>query len=146
MPTAAKMTAALLFAGLTWAAVALVWQRLPVGVPPGSAGPVCAAVGFLVGWSVMGRRAGVGAAAAAGHGLTTVAAIAVWCLALGAGWQALRRAMWLRYDSPDEALGDMALIAADYGRVLWHGPTLAVLLAGGVAAGLLAELAARRWS
>ncbi|RVT84142.1 tellurium resistance protein [Rhodobacteraceae bacterium CCMM004] len=145
-PTAAKLVAALAFAALAWWVTDLVKPNLPQGTPMDWLAPVSAAVGAVMGWRVMGRRAGRGYVAAAGFGLTTAVAIVFWVLLIWAGYEMLQRSMDLYYDGPVEALESALALYMDYALLLVPGPPLPSLAVGAVLCGALAEWVARRAS
>ncbi len=146
MPTAPKLIAALLFAGLAWLVSAMAIPRIDHPVDPVLMPLGCASVGLLLGWTLMGRRAGEGALAAAAHGVTTALVVAAASILLWSVWRMLVRATRLRYDGPGEALSDTLVLALDNTRLLWHAPTALTMLAGAVAIGLLVDRLARVWS
>ncbi len=144
MPTAAKLIAALCFAGLGWLVAAMVAPRAVQPVHEVLMPLGCASLGLILGWTMLGRHAGEGTGAAMSWALTTAVAVAASSVLLWSLWRMLRRATRLRYGGPGEALADLAVLALDGGRLLLHGPTLIVALAGAVVAGLLSAQAARR--
>ena len=145
MPTAGKATAAVLFAALSWVVALVLVPLLPPGTSGGAIGSVAALFGALLGWRIVGARAGGGLAAAAGLGLTAAAGIVFWSLFFWSGRQMLIRSIRRRYDDPVDALTDMAALMLDYGAILLNAPVLAVLTVGGVLAGWATELVVRRF-
>ncbi len=138
MPTAARLIAALGFAAVGLG-VAWVLALLPLGwVVWGVAGAAC-------GWFVMGSLVGRGYRAAAGFGVRTAVTAAFWALLALSLREMIRRAYLRQYDDPFEAIVAIFEIGLDRGRALIAAEPLAVLLLGGLLAGVLAEFAGRRW-
>lgn len=146
MPTAAKLIAALMFGALAWVASGLVVQILPEGMATGWMLPVNAFFGMVMGWRVMGSRAGDGFVPAIGYGLTTVFAIVFWCILIWAAHEMIRRAVRTFYDGPFDALQDMADIMTEYAATIVTPDIIGTLVIGGVICGMAAEAASRRWS
>lgn len=144
MPTAAKLVAALLFAGLAWAASDLAERRFPAGTDLGWFAEVNAAVGAVMGWQLAPARGRATLAAAAGHGLTAAAATALVALGIHGVVLMLRQSLRRLYDGPVEALAGAVEIALRDGRVAASPAVVGTLVAGGVVAGLLTEWAGRR--
>ena len=69
MPTAAKLVAAILLAALGFVAAGRYVQLMPEGAVAGHLGLICAGLGAVVGWLVLGRRAGRGIGAGTSAGL-----------------------------------------------------------------------------
>ncbi len=145
MPTAAKLIGAAAFAVLAWLVSDLVMGELPEGSSAKWLHEVNAAIGLLMGWRVMGPRAGEGAVRAAGVGLSTVVATVFWCLLAWGGYQMTINSTRMRYDGPVEALQDMANLMVEYLFMIGTAPIVAAILLGGIFCGWLAEMAAQRW-
>lgn len=145
MPTAAKLTAAVLFALVGAIAAHLFLPALPQGTPPGWLREVSAAVGLLCGWLVMGARVGKGTGEAIGSGLLTAAVMLFWVMLIFSGVTMIRRSMRMLYDGPMDALLGVLALMYDYGKLLAAPATPLALVIGGALAGMMAEAAARRW-
>lgn len=145
MPTAARALAALMFAALAAGAATLAIPHLPDGTPPGNMVPASALVGLLSGWLVMGRLVGAGMGLAAGNGFRTAVVTIFWVVTSFAVWEMLERAYERRYRGVTDALVGTFDIALGYLRLLAAPEVAAVMVAGGVVAGMLAEAASRRW-
>ncbi len=145
MPTAAKLIAAIGLAAVAWLASTIVMERFPPGTDFGLFAWINLVLGLLCGWRVIGSRAGQGGAAAIASGFTGTVALVFWALAIQSAWEMVQRALDNRYDGPVEALTATFGIAVDFGAHLRDPAVLTCLLVGGIATGLLAELAARRW-
>ncbi len=145
MPTGSKIVAALVFAGLSWIISGFIPALLPEGTPTPMLQPVNAAVGFIMGWRVLGRNAGDGVVRSVGHASTTTVAVIFWCVIIWSGELMLTRSMRLLYNGPIEALQDMAVLAIDYIKLLGSPDIIIGLLVGTVVCAMLTESASRRW-
>lgn len=139
MPTAAKIAAALLFAALAWIASRLTFPLWPEGSSPGRFAEVNAALGLVLGWRMAGARAGQGAAAAIGTGLTTAVTVAVLALFVHGFVLMMGDALRRRFDGPVEALVAVFGHLVEQARLLASAPVIATILGGGILAGLVTE-------
>jgi len=146
MPTAGKLFGAITFAIVAWFVSGLIPPLLPEGTPTGLLQPVNAVVGFIMGWTILGRNAGDGIVASLGHASTTAVAVVFWCLLIWSGDEMIERATRLFYDGPVEALQDMATVALGYGRMIATVEIIGALVIGAIASALLTEGAAARWA
>ncbi|MGR1582837.1 TrgA family protein [Thalassobius sp. S69A] len=145
MPTAARLVAAVILAATAWFVSQTVKPHLPEGTVFGWFDYVNVVLGVLVGWISIGGRSGRGLSAGLGNGLTGVFLLVLWVLFLQSCNEMLRQALRRYYKGPVEALLDILSIGIDYGKVLVHPDVTVPLLIGGVAAGVLSELAGRVW-
>ncbi|MCL3882486.1 TrgA family protein [Marivita sp. GX14005] len=145
MPTAAKTIAALCMAALAFLASELVKTLLPEIQNFGNFSLFNAAVGAVVGWFVVGHRAGRGTKDAIGNGLTGVAALIFWALFLHAAYEMIQLSLKRRFDGPVEAFAAIFEIGIEYGQILMNPMMIAVLLFGALVTGYLSEYAARHW-
>jgi len=145
MPTAARLVAALLLAALAVAVSEMVKPLLPEGTDFGYFTWINAVLGVLCGWRIVGRRVGHGIGASVATGLTGMGALVFWAIFIQAGYEMLRISLRSRYGGPVEALEDMLRIAIDHAQLLLAPHIVATLLAGGIVAGVAAELANRWW-
>lgn len=143
-PTAAKMTAALLFAALAWWISDLAKPNMPDGTPVGLLSPVNAAFGFLMGWRISGRNAGRGYVNALGYGWTAAACIVLWALAFWAGWEMLDRSINLFYEGPVEAIEAAVALMVDYAAYLSSLSVMLSMLIGAGFCALVVEWVAAR--
>jgi hypothetical protein len=82
-----------------------------------------------------------------GYGLTTMVAIVFWCLLLWGGYEMTRRAMRLYYDGPVEALQEMTILMADYGRIAATDPqAVGAAIVGSLFVAVVTEYFAKRWA
>lgn len=146
MPTAAKLVAALLLAGLAWIGSEMYRPLMPPDTNFGWFNEVNLVLGLLCGWFVLGSRAGHGYPESIGAGLTGLGALLFWALFVQSFNEMLKRALEKRYDGPVEGLVSIFEIGIDFGQYLLDGPLIGVLVGGSIVIGLIAEWASRRWS
>ena len=147
MPTAAKLVSAVIFALVAvWAAIEYIPQ-LPPNSDVGYFREIMGALGLLLGWRSMGRSAGKGYRESLGYGLRTSALIVFWALLGFSTYTMLQRSTRQIYRSDaGKALLDVPRIMLEYGKLAVAQDVVIALFVGGVVGGLLAELAARRWT
>ncbi len=146
MPTGGKLIAAICFAALAYFITDLIKPLLPEGTPVGVFSEVNGLVGLMMGWTIMGKGAGVTLRQSLGYGLTTLAAIVFWCLFVWAGYAMLQNSLRLRYDGPVEALQDMAQLAIDYAKLVAVRPVIIPAIVGALFMSWVTDFFARRWS
>lgn len=145
MPTAAKVVAAVFMAAVAWFVSGMVKGLLPEGTQTGLLSEINAVLGFIMGWTIIGSRAGDGYKAAVGYGWTAVVATIFWALVVWGGYEMTVNATRLRYDGPLEAINDFFQICVEYLAMMGTGEVIGTLLLGGAVAGMMAEWAGRRW-
>lgn len=145
MPTAARLFASLVLAVLAFVVSGQVIPLLPEGTSIGYFTQFNCVIGFIVGWVVIGSRAGQGLAPAITFGLTGMLAMILWALLFYGGLEMFERAMDRRYRGPFEAVGAVFELAIDYGSVLMAVNVIVTLVVGGILAGLAAEFASKRY-
>ena len=145
MPTAAKLVAAIAFALLGFFTAELIKPLLPEGTQFGFFREVCAGIGALCGWRVMGVLTGRTYRAAVESGLRTMLTMVFWCVLLLAIYHMVLESMKRRYDGPIEAIQAIFSISLDYLQIMVDPGVIAALLLGGMLGGVLTEWASRRW-
>ncbi|MDF1728482.1 MAG: TrgA family protein [Sulfitobacter sp.] len=145
MPTAARLMAAFCLAVLGYVVGQMVKPLMPESTDFGYFDYVNIVIGLLVGWIVMGRRAGRGGVSAINNGLTGAAVLMFWGIAVQSANEMLRLAMRNRYDGAFEAIAQIFQIGAEYALVIATVPIGITLLIGAVLSGMLTEFAASRW-
>lgn len=145
MLTAARLVAALCFALLGFVVSEQIKPLMPGDTQFGYFSQVNAAIGFIVGWLVVGRRAGRGGNAAIGNGLTGAAALTFWGLFIQAGREALRLTLDGRYREPVEAVVSIFQIGIEYFVIMATPTVLGTLAIGGIIGALIAEKTSRHW-
>ena len=144
--TAARLTAAILLALLAGYISELLKHELPENTQFGWFSYVNMVLGALVGWFIIGRRAGLGYVNAISNGLTGALVLAFWALFAQAGNEMLRLALLRRYDGPLEAITAVFQTMIDFSVHLLDVQVLATLLIGGIVVAALTESASRRWT
>ncbi|WP_299030548.1 TrgA family protein [uncultured Sulfitobacter sp.] len=145
MPTAARLVAAILLSILGYILSDLVRPLMPEGTDFGWFNYVNAFTGLCIGWVVMGSRAGRGFVQGINNGLTGVAVLFIWCLAIHSCYEMFRLAMRNRYDGPMEAITAIFLIASEFGLLIATPAVLGTAVAGALIIGPAADFAAKRW-
>lgn len=145
MPTAARLVAALLLAILAWILSELVKPLFPEGTGFGWFNYINTLIGFCVGWSVMGRRAGRGFVQGINNGLTGTAVLMLWAIGIHSTIEMFRLAMRNRYDGSMEAITAIFLIGSEYGLLIATPLVLGTALAGALLIGPAADFAAKNW-
>lgn len=146
MPTAARLVATVLLAGLGWIMSEMIRPMMPEGTGFGSFNYVNMGIGAALGWFMMGKRAGLGTSAAISNGLTTCIAFAFWGLFIQAGNRMLENSLKRRYDGPVEGIESMFEIFVEYGMILITPHLAITLLVGCVVSALLTERAWFLWN
>jgi len=146
LPTAAKLVSALLFGLVALAAAIAVQADLPEAMAVGQLVPLSAAIGTLTGWFVMGSLVGRGLMASAGHGLRTSVTLLFWVLLTVSIVEMLHRALRKLYADAMEAVISVLELMLRFLEMAATAPVIGILVIGGLLAGMLAEMAHRRWS
>lgn len=145
MPNAARLVAAITLALLAFILSGLIMPLMPEGTGFGYFTHINMLLGVVVGWIVVGKRAGRGWTAAVNNGLTGIAALVFWGLFVQGAYEMMRQAMRNRFDGPFEAVLAIFEIGAEYALTLLAPSLIAAALIGGVLSGLATEYAWRRW-
>ncbi|MEX0349631.1 MAG: TrgA family protein [Paracoccaceae bacterium] len=145
MPDAARLVAATCMALIAFIVSGQIIPLMPEGLDFGYFTYVNIGLGILVGWVVMGKRAGKGITNAINNGVTGIVVLLFWGLFVQGCYEMFRQAMRNRYDGPFEAIGAIFRIAIDYGYTIAVPNIIWTLVIGGILAGLATEFAWRRW-
>jgi hypothetical protein len=145
MPTITKLIAALFFACLAYFGAQAFQGGMPPGTQFGAFNLICAGIGLLCGWFVMGSAAGKGFGPSVGEGFRTSVTIIVFALFLFSIILMLRKAVRMRYDGPMDAIVDIFSLAIEHGLLVFRVEVLSVFVIGGVIGGLIAEWTKKRW-
>lgn len=140
MPTAARLCAAVLLAALGWWVSELIKPLFLEGTAFGRFSLINAGLGLVIGWQVIGSRAGRGYSAAIGNGLTGGAVMVFWGLLLQSSYKMFENATRLRYDGAFEALAAVFQIMADNAILMATPMILGTLVVGSIAAGVVSEI------
>lgn len=146
MPTAAKLVAAVMFAAVGFLAAQAYVPSLPEGTQIGFLREICAMLGLVIGWFVMGRLVGKGYVEAVGFGIRTSVTVLFWAVLGFSIYEMILRSTKMMYDGPMEALLGVFDLVIYYGKMMGSPEFIGTLLIGGVLGGIAAEWAGRRWS
>jgi len=145
MPTAAKLVAALSFAFLAWVTGIMIEGVMPENQRVGYLYPVAIASGVIAGWFVSGaakRARWIDAASTGMRTAVTATLIALVSFSVGTMIQISMRG---RYRGPMDALLDIVNQFFNFGSLLLFLPVVVTILLGGAVAGMVTEVAGRRW-
>ncbi|UOA27200.1 TrgA family protein [Pseudosulfitobacter sp. DSM 107133] len=145
MPDAARLVAAICLAIVAFIVSGQIVPLMPESTDFGYFLYVNIILGAVVGWTVMGPRAGRGVVSAINNGLTGMLVFVLWGLFIQGANEMVRLAMRNRYDGPFEAIVAIFEIGAEYGLIMLVPVVIGTLIAGGVLAGLATEVAWRKW-
>ena len=146
MPTAARLTGAILFGALAWYASGLIVPRFPEGTDLGYFVVVNTVIGVLCGWRLAGPRAGGGYVDAFGTGVTTTVALVLLALFTNSLVVMIENSLRKFYDTPVEAVVAIFELMLEHGQLMATPLILGTLAIGGVVAGLGTEFVGRRYS
>ena len=146
MPTAARLVGAVCLGALGWVGSDLIRPFMPDETAFGWFNHVNLVLGVMCGWFVLGSRAGRGWGEAISNGLTGLFALVFWGFFIQSFNLMLKQSLDKRYDGPVEALISIFTNAVEFGQYLGDPMLIGVLLVGGMACGMVTELAARRWT
>lgn len=146
MPTAGKLTGALLFAALAWYVSLLTVPLFPQNMDLGYFKELNAAVGVYCGWRIAGRRAGTGYVAAISYGLTTGVALVVIALFLNSSWLMLERSMRGHFHGPFEAVVTVFEIMLENAELMATPEIIGTLVIGSLLGGLVTDFIGQRYS
>lgn len=145
MPTAARAIAAIALAAVGYLASLAYVPFLPEDMPTFWLGPINAGIGAILGWRFLGRRVKGGALTAAQTGILSAALGLFWSGAFFSIKDMLIRSMDLRYRGLEDALMGVGDLWLHYVGLAMNLPVVGVLVIGGAAAGVLAQIAGRMW-
>lgn len=143
MPTAARLVAGLCLAGVGWFVSQLIMPLMPEGTAFGWFSVLNAALGLVIGWQVIGSRAGRGISAAISNGLTAGVVLLLWGLFLQSSYKMFNLSMRGRYDGAFEAGADVFNRMVEFGAIIATPAVLGALVLGAVMSGIIAEITGR---
>lgn len=143
--TAARVIGAVLLAGLGWFVSDLIRPLMPESTVFGWFNHVNFGFGFIVGWTMLGPKAGAGMMAALGNGVTVAFALGAIGLFAQAGNEVLRLSTRRVYSGPMKAVEDLFRVIAEFGQVLLHPTVIGPLIIGAVVIAVLVEMANSVW-
>ena len=145
MPTAAKLMSAIALALVAFVASEQFKPLMPEGTDFGNFSFFNAGIAAIIGWKLIGAKAGRGILSGINGGLTGMIAMVLVVLFIHAFWIMFENSRSLRYDSVSEAIQSIFSMMTEYGVLLLRPNILMTLLGGAVFSGLLAEATSRRW-
>lgn len=145
MPDSSKLVAALILGALGFVLSDMIKPLLDEGFNFGYFNYVNTILGVLVGWRMVGRRAGLGITAAVNNGITGMLSLVFLGVFAQACNEMLRLSLRNRYDGAFEALVAVVDLCLEYFILMSTIPIWAVAIAGGVVAGLITEVVWHRW-
>lgn len=146
MPTAARLIAALCFAAMAWLVSDMIKPLFEEDKNFGNFNLINAVIGFCVGWTVVGSRAGRGKTAAINNGLTGGFLLVFWTLLLHSSYKMFQVSMRGRYDGAFDAAGAIFQIMSENAILIATPLIVTTLLVGSAISGLLTEFTAKRAS
>ncbi|SEN29999.1 hypothetical protein SAMN04488103_104137 [Gemmobacter aquatilis] len=146
MPTAGKLVGALLFAVLGYVTAEVFKPGMPPGTAFGYFSFICAGLGALCGWLVMGKRAGMNFAGVFSAGLQTALVLAFAALFGFSTYLMIGKSLRKLYDGPFEAVIGIFELMIEHGVLMLTPPVLMALLIGGPVCGVITGWFGRRWS
>ncbi|MGH1579001.1 TrgA family protein [Planktotalea sp.] len=146
MPTAARLIAALCLAALAWLVSDMIKPLFDEDKNFGFFNLINLGLGFVLGWQVIGSRAGRGMGAAINNGLTGGVLLLFWGLLLHSAIKMFELSMRGRYDGFFDAF--LAVFDMMYESAILIGTPLILttLIVGASVTGLFAEMTSRRAS
>lgn len=145
MPTAAKLVSAVFFAAVGFLAAQAFVPLLPAGTQIGFFREICAGLGLIVGWVVMGGLVGKGYVEAAGFGIRSSVTILFWATLGFSIYEMILRSTHMMYDGPMQAILGVFDLMIYYGKMMGDAGFIGTLMIGGILGGVAAEWAGRRW-
>lgn len=145
MPTAAKLAAALLFAGLAYYVSGLVRPIFADERPLPNLQMINLGFGLIIGWVVAGKRAGGGLTGAIGAGLTTSISVFLVCLFFNSAAEMVARSLRKHYDAPVQAVIAVFELMLEFGQRIMTPEIIATTLGGGILACLIVNFVGRQW-
>lgn len=146
MPTAAKLFGAIAFLLVGFFAAEVMRPAFPEGQNLGYFSVICALLGIIVGWRIMGPNAGRGAGKAVGTGLRSSVTLAFLAIFVFSIQEMLVRSTERRYRGVMDALEGLFALMIEFAQVAISSvPAVAVLIVGGILGGIFANWAAVRW-
>jgi hypothetical protein len=144
MPTAAKLISALFFAALGWVLAGVYVPGLEGAPNVGRLREICAAIGAITGWRVMGSLVGETMWLALGSGLRTAVTMAFFCFLGFSTYEMVLQSTKMVYEGPMEAVLGIFEIMVEYLAVALTPGFVGTLVIGGMLGGCMAEWTHRR--
>ncbi|WP_233487576.1 TrgA family protein [Thalassovita gelatinovora] len=103
------------------------------------------ALGLIIGWRMIGAKAGAGLVSAISNGITAIVGLVFFGLFVHALNEMLRLSMRRAYQDPLQGIEDMFRIGAEYGALVLNPNIALILIAGGVAIAIITEVINSVW-
>ncbi len=145
MPSITRLVAALCLAGMAAVLSGMIAPLFDSGFRKAPFFAVNIAIGLMVGWQVLGPRAGLGWRGALGNGLGGGALVMFWALFVHAVLLMARRAMAHWYAGPSDALIAIFDLMLGFAQVIARPDILAVFVLGSVLSGLVCAYTKAKW-
>lgn len=146
MPTAARLAAALFLALTAFATAFAAVPLIPEHLGRGRIYEVSIVLALIVGWFPMGRNAGGGLFAGIANGITG-GVILVFCAVFGFGFMRMwTLAFRKKYDTLMDAVAGFTTESLTYASYFQDLTVLSTVIIGSVLTGIIADVAARRFS
>lgn len=146
MPTAAKLITGIFMALYAMLAAELYRANLPDDLANYYFVLMNGLYGLIVGWKLVGGRAGHGVTSGINNGITATVALVVVSLFFNSLRLMMYQSIDNRYNTLTDGLQDIPQMMFDYGLLLGQLDIIATLVIGAVLVGILGESVARRWS
>ena len=144
MLTAGRLAGAIVYGLFAWYIATICVPFFPESRPPEFWFPVACAVGVVVGWKLVGKRAGRGMSPATGIGLTAGPVVA-FCMVFALAFEEMiQNSMRLRYDGPTEATFDTFALMAEWGLEFADPNIVITVIIGGVVCAWFTEIVGQR--
>jgi len=145
MLTAARLFSAILLAALCWLVSEMIRPLMPESTVFGWFNYVNSALGLIIGWRMIGAKAGAGLVNAISNGITAIVTLVFFGLFIHALNELLRSSVRRAYQDPLKWIEDMFRIGAEFGALVLNPGVALVLVAGGVAIAIIAEVINSVW-
>lgn len=145
MPDRAKVFGALCLCAMAYILSEMVKPQFLEGTNFGYFTYVNMLLGVVVGWMLLGRRAGLGLVPAINNGITSIVSLIILAVATQGINEMLRLAMRNRYDSPFEAVLSIVPLGLEFVVKVSTISFWGTALIGGILSGLIVEAIWKRW-
>ena len=145
MPTAGRLFGAITFGILAWCVTAAATPYFIDALPPEFWQPLSVGIGIFIGWTVVGKRTGLGYRSGFGNGITGAVVVGFWLLFVVAFEEMIVKSMRGNYDGVVDSLVGVFELMLDFGIRLGQPEVGVILFVGGVIAALSAEIFAQRY-
>lgn len=145
MPSAGRFIGTIFFGFIVWYVSELFKPAMPEGTNFGNFSEYNAAIGVVLGWSMLGLRAHGSRNSSISAGLTTSVAVLFWGLFIHSVIEMVKLSLRKTYDGPLEALVGVFQLMIEYALMLATPEIIITLVVGGIVTGMISGWAERRW-